>query len=59
MSDEEIEQLSKGDKESLKEVLAFWTWLRGLNKGLKWLVFVGVPFAVAFWALLKWINPKP
>lgn len=52
----DLDNLSFQDKENLREMLAFWTWIRGLNKFAKWVVFIGAPISVGAWTLLKWLK---
>lgn len=56
MSDEEYSKLSPEEKENLKEMLAFWTWMRGLNNFAKWVVLIGAPISIGIWAIANWIR---
>lgn len=56
MDEIDLDNLTKQDKENLKEILAFWTWMRGLNKFAKWVVFVGAPISIGAWTVYNWIK---
>lgn len=56
MNEEEFNKLTPEDKKNLKEMLAFWTWIRGLNKLAKWIVFIGAPISISIWAFYRWIK---
>lgn len=56
MSDQEFDEFLKENRENLKEMFAFWVFIRNLNKVVKWIVYIGAPFAIGLWSVRNWIK---
>lgn len=56
MTNQEFDKLLLDNKDNLKEILAFWNWIRGFNSFLKWMVLIGGPIGVGLWQARNWIK---
>jgi hypothetical protein len=56
LSDAEFEKFLLENRENLKEMLTFWTFVTNLNKVLKWIVYIGAPIAVMLWSIRNFIK---
>lgn len=58
MSDKEFQRLLEDHKDDLKEIFEIWSFIKGLNKIVKWMVFIALPMIIAIYSLIKWIRNK-